>query len=40
MWPRRIRDAVLMGLAWAAAWAPVGVLVGLIVDPDDSMDEM
>ena len=40
VWPRRIRDAVLMGLAWAAVWAPIGVLVGLIVDPDESMDEM
>lgn len=39
-WLRRIRDAVLMGLIWAVAWAPVGVLVGLIVDPDESMDEM
>ncbi len=35
-----IRGAVLMGLAWAVVWAPIGVLAGLIVDPDDSMDEM
>lgn len=40
VWPSRIRDAVLMGLAWAAVWAPIGVIVGLIVDPDESMDEM
>ncbi len=39
-WLRRIRGAVLMGLAWAAVWAPVGVLIGMIVDPDGSMDEM
>ena len=39
-WQRRIRGAVLMGLTWAAVWAPVGVLIGLIVDPDGSMDEM
>ena len=39
-WLRRIRGAVLMGLIWAAAWAPVGVLTGMIVDPDESMDEM
>ena len=39
-WLRRIRVAVLLGLAWAAAWAPVGVLLGLIVDSDGSMDEM
>ena len=38
-WPRRVRAAVLMGLTWAAAWAPVGVLIGMIVDPDGSMDE-
>lgn len=36
----RVRSAVLMGLAWAVVWAPVGVLIGLIVDPDGSMDEM
>ena len=39
-WLRRIRVAALLGLAWAAAWAPVGVLLGLIVDSDGSMDEM
>ena len=38
---KRIRAAVLMGLAWALVWSPVAVLIGtLIVDPDDSMDEM
>ena len=39
-WLRHIRGAILMGLAWAAAWAPIGVLIGLIVDSDGSMDEM
>ena len=40
-WLRRIGGAVLMGLAWAAVWAPVAVLIGtMIVDPDNSMDEM
>lgn len=39
-WLRRARGAVLMGLTWAVVWAPVGVLVGLVVDPDGSMDEM
>ena len=39
-WLRGIRDVALMALAWAAAWAPIGVLLGLIVDPDGSMDEM
>ena len=39
-WLRHIRGAILMGLAWAAAWGPIGVLIGLIVDSDGSMDEM
>lgn len=40
-WQRQVRDAVVMGLAWAVVWAPVAVLIGMkIVDPDDSMDEM
>ena len=39
-WLKCIRDAVLMGLTWAVIWAPIGVLTGLIVDPDGSMDEM
>ena len=39
-WLRRVRGAVLMGLTWAAVWAPVAVLIGVTVDPDGSMDEM
>jgi hypothetical protein len=39
-WLRRIRGAVLMGLTWAVVWAPIAVLIGMIVDPDGSMDEM
>ena len=39
-WLRRIRGAVLMGLTWAVVWALVAVLIGMIVDPDGSMDEM
>jgi hypothetical protein len=40
-WQRQVRDAVVMGLAWALVWAPVAVLIGTkIVDPDNSMDEM
>ncbi len=39
-WLRRIRGALGMGLIWAAGWAPVGVLIGMVVDPDGSMDEM
>ena len=40
MWLGRIGGAVLIGLTWAVVWAPVAVLIGLIVDPDGSMDEM
>ena len=39
-WLRRIRSAVVMGLIWAMVWAPAAVIVGMIVDPDGSMDEM
>ena len=39
-WLGRIGGAVLMGLTWAVVWAPVAVLIGLIVDPNGSMDEM
>lgn len=39
-WLTRIRGTVGMGLAWAVVWAPGAVLVGLILDPDGSMDEM
>ena len=39
-WLGRIGGAVLIGLTWAVVWAPVAVLIGLIVDPDGSMDEM
>jgi len=38
-WLRRIRGAVLMGLTWAVVWLPVGLLIGMILDPDGSMDE-
>jgi hypothetical protein len=39
-WLKRIRAAGVMGLMWAAVWAPVGVLVGLVIDPHGAMDEM
>src|SRR6476620_9955399 len=39
-WPRRVRGALLMGLTWAVVWAPAAVLMGMLVDPDGSMDEM
>ena len=38
-WLRRIGCAVLMGVTWAVVWAPIGVLIGMILDPDGSMDE-
>ena len=30
-WLRRIRAAARMGLTWAAGWAPVGLLIGLVM---------
>ena len=39
-WLRRIRAAVTMGLLWAVPWAVVAVVIGMVVDPDESMDEM
>jgi hypothetical protein len=38
-WLRRIRAALLMGLTWAVVWMPVGLLIGMIMDPTGSMDE-
>jgi hypothetical protein len=38
--PRGVRGAVLTGVAWAAVWAPVALLIGTTVDPDESMDEI
>lgn len=38
-WLRRIRAALLMGLTWAVVWSPLGLLLGMIVDPSGSMDE-
>lgn len=40
-WIGGIGRALGMGLAWAIAWAPAAVLIGLgIIDPDNSHDEM
>ena len=38
-WGTRISRAFVMGLAWAVAWMPIGLLIGFIVDRDGSMDE-
>jgi membrane protease YdiL (CAAX protease family) len=38
-WLRRIRAALLMGVTWAVVWLPAGLLLGLVLDPDGSMDE-
>jgi hypothetical protein len=36
-----LKRTALLAPAWALAWAPIAVLVGVtIVDPDNSMDEM
>ncbi|HEX2188917.1 MAG TPA: hypothetical protein VHG51_08475 [Longimicrobiaceae bacterium] len=39
-WLRRIGSAAGRGLSWAVTWAPAALLIGLVVDPDNSMDEM
>ena len=38
-WLKRIRGALLMGVTWALVWAPLGLLIGMIVDPNGTMDE-
>lgn len=38
-WITHISRAFMMGLAWAVAWMPIGLLIGFIVDRDGSMDE-
>ncbi len=38
-WLLRMGRATLMGLMWGVAWAPIGPIVGFIVDRDGSMDE-
>lgn len=33
--------SLAVGVAWAAAWGPAAVLIGIgVIDPDNSMDEM
>lgn len=29
-WLKRVRAAVGMGLTWAVAWAPIGILIGIV----------
>jgi hypothetical protein len=38
-WIARFGRALMMGLAWALTWMPIGLLIGYIVDRDGSMDE-
>ena len=37
---RRSFLLILVALAWAVVWSPVGVLAGIIVDPGGSLNEM
>jgi hypothetical protein len=38
---KSVRNAVLIGLAWAVVWAPIALVIGItLIDPDNSMDEM
>lgn len=34
-----VRRAVLLALIWAVTWMPLGLIAGLILDPDGTMDE-
>ena len=38
-WVRHLRRAVLLALIWAVLWAPLGVLTGILMDPNDTLDE-
>jgi hypothetical protein len=38
-WLGHIRRAFLTALTWGLLWAPLGVITGIIFDPNDSMDE-
>ena len=38
-WLRRLGAALMMGLAWAVVWLPIGLVIGMIIDPDGAMDE-
>ena len=38
-WLRHIRRAILTAITWGVLWAPLGVITGILVDPNDSMDE-
>ncbi len=38
-WLRRIRAAVGMGVTWAIGWAPVGLLIGLILGGNRSVPD-
>ena len=39
-WLIGIGSAVGMGLIWAAGWGLIGVLIGMFVDPQGSIDDM
>jgi hypothetical protein len=38
-WVTRAGRAAVMGLGWGVAWVPVGLMLGWLIDPTDSMDE-
>ena len=38
-WLRQVRRAFVTAVTWGALWAPLGVIAGMIWDPNDSLDE-
>jgi hypothetical protein len=38
-WLRHLRRAFFLALTWAVLWAPLGVLTGFIIDPNETLDE-
>lgn len=38
-WLRHVRRAFVTAVTWGALWAPLGVIAGMIWDPNDSLDE-
>ena len=38
-WLRHLRRALSTAVTWGVLWAPLGVVTGIILDPNDALDE-